>query len=486
MSQPRLLQNQFLGFQRDRSRDQLPPGYLYDCINMLPNLGVPLKSRGPWSYKGNLLTSINASAGYPGRVMYAPFQSVSPQVLAVDDSLHRIFDVTNNIDRGASGLTGLPLHTPVFFNDLVILTDGIAAAQKYAGASAAALGGSPPATPRCAAVYKGRLLLSGASSSASEMSKIYFSAAGNPESWDTTNRWLSTSAPVQGIAALRNAVLVFHYGSVERIRGDVPPGSSAANMTLEPLFDGIGIYDPNAFAVAEDSVIWAEISGIYQSDGASISDLTQQGGIKKYWADTFTGASVANIAVGYYSGYAFVSVLASNKSFIDFLICDTKTRGWYRLNNVQALNFSSQSDTTDAFYFSNQNTKAVGNLTGIFNPLPSTTTDANGTAITCQVGLPYYTGGSQAKKRVRWVYVTYDMEADTGSPTLLTGYATEQNHDSTYSSTTLNETSIVTRSRVPIAKASPGLSVTLTRSGNGYFDLYAIEADITPREGSRR
>ena len=193
MSQPHLIQNHFLGFQRDISRDQIPPGYCYDIFNMLPNLGgVPLRRRGGWSYEGSALTSLNASAGYPARVVYAPFQSTAPQVVAFDDSLHRIFDVTNSVDRGTSGLGDDPIHTPVFYNDLVIFTDGINPPKKYDGAAAGtSLGGSPPSTPRCIAVYKDRLLLSGATSSAAEARKIYFSAAGNPESWDTTNRWLA-------------------------------------------------------------------------------------------------------------------------------------------------------------------------------------------------------------------------------------------------------------------------------------------------------
>ncbi|MBI3936418.1 MAG: hypothetical protein HY323_05530 [Betaproteobacteria bacterium] len=495
MASPVPLQDRFsLGFKRDYSRDQLPKGALWDCVDYFPDeLGAPLRKRGGWEYFGSTLNSLNAGAGVPWRVIYAPF-SGGAQVVAMDITLNRVFDLTNSVDRGVAINPGFP----VFYRELVVIPpyDGTAAPYKYSGSGAPALlGGSPP-TFMCAAVYKDRLAGAGA---AAAPNRVYFSAAGNPESWDTTNRYLDTSSPVFAFASLRNALLVFHRGTVERIRGDIPPGSAAANMTLEPLFNEVGLWvrsgsaasNGGALTVSDDYAYWADENGVYQSDGASISDLAEQGGVSTYWRSVVSSAGGSGyVTVAVWRGRVFVSVIDTVAAFVDMLICEIKTRSWFRLTNVRAPSFATLFGSTDELYFANQDSssKRVGKLSGIYSPTSATKNDANGTAVTPILESGLLSFGSQARKRFKKVYLSYDCrDAATDNPTLTASYLTSPEATSyTALSPTFAETTARTRKRVALPKAAYGVALKVAQT-NASSDtrIYALEAEISPSEASR-
>src|SRR5678816_3974598 len=118
MASPVVLQDRWdAGFRRDISRNHLPKGSAYDYVNVLPDLGAPLRKRGGWTAYGSDLSDINVTAGYPRHVLYAPF-AAGAQVVAIDDSQNHLFDLSAGVDRGAAQNA---LQAPVFYRDKVII-----------------------------------------------------------------------------------------------------------------------------------------------------------------------------------------------------------------------------------------------------------------------------------------------------------------------------------------------------------------------------
>lgn len=596
MSSPTPLQREFVRMVRDKSRDRLDPSECWDLVDYIPNiLGAPLTKRGGWSYHGVTLNSLNASAGQPHTVLYAPF-SAGTQVVAIDSSVPRLFDLSNAADRGS---VNLPVGPLVYYRNMVIIPSNTAGAnpQKYTGSGApAALGGTPPDFIY-ATVYKDRLVvvqqsttaineikrllliddgalggtftvtvngqttagiaynaspatiqaaiealsnvavgdvtvtdngtaapetidvliefklalggqdvsissngagLTGSStlststtqngSGAGGSTRLYFSGAGNAESWDTTLRFMDTSADVVALAALRSALLVFHSGSVERIRGDIPPGSAAANMTLEPLFDGIGAQGSNAVAVFDGSAYFADDGGVYQTDGATLTNLTQIGGIETYYQSQYL--STQKVAVGVWRGYVFVSMLGTSDAYVDFLVYEIRTRSWFRLSNVMAYNFSTQHGAVDELYFSNRDTssKQLGKLSTIFSPSVGVKNDADGSAVLPSWETGLFDLDSFHLKRWGDIYLSHDIrDAASDNPVLTVSYLTDPAGTSyTALSPTLSETTGRKRSRIPLSKESYGVALKVAQTGaSSATRLYGLEADVKPIEGDR-
>lgn len=499
MAKPVLLQDSWhLGFKRDAGRDRLPKGAVWNILDFLPDLEAGLRKRGGWSYEGPLLTTLDASAGNLVRVFVAPFRG-GTQVLAVDDRANpELFDVTNSVDRGSvyGAAAGAPPPC-VFYNEHVLIPShdidsSPVNPRKYNSAGTLSDLAGAPGT-RFFAIYKNRVAAAAADTDAPN--RVYFSAAGQAESWDTTNRWLDTSGPPNGLASLRNSLIVFHQDSVERIRGDIPPGSAAANMVLEPLFDNVGLCGADALAVDGDHVVWADDAGVYMTDGASLSNLTEQGGIEKFWQDQVVVAdSGATIAVGIWRGYVFISMLTSAKVFVDFLVCKLSTRAWFRFTNISAKNFATHTGGTktegDEFYFSNQSTKRVGDLSTVFTPAVGNKADANGDEPVPTIETPFYEPGGAGKKRWKYVYLTYDVrEGASDDPSLGMSYTTSPetiSYTALPGATPFTETTKQERKRQRFGLATRGAAFSIAQaSQSADTRVYRLEADVHPLEGSR-
>jgi hypothetical protein len=473
MGKPVLLQNKFLGFKRDMSRDQIPKDYLYEMTNLLPDVGAPLRSRGAWTTQGSLWTSIYASAAFPSRVVWAPFQSAG-QLVGFDTN-GRVLDLTNSVDRGAGTV---PLHTPVFFRNLLLWADGAATPKKYDGTTISALGGSPPSVPRCAAIWTERLLLSGASSDPATSDTIYFSAAGNVDSWDTTNAYVRMNGPIQGLSVLRSGILAFHAGQVERIRGDTPPSSTnIGNLSRDVLFNTIGLFEPNAFAASEDFVVWADKSGVYQSDGAALTNLTKQGGIDQFWKSLMVSPPTT-LAVGLWHDYAIVAI-----SDTYTLVCELKSRNWFNFSNVAAKNFTVRPDTSDWLLFSPPALKRAARLDPAF--LGGGGTDGDGSVPVRTWGVPFYRFGSQGKKRAKYAYVSYDARTPN---TVSVAYA--DSPEKTTQDGALDGFPVTTkmeRKRVALSRPLNGAWFNFTgTAATGDLRFYALEMESLEQEQSRR
>lgn len=461
------LQSQFSrGMIRDLARHMLPQGAVWNAVDFIANLnGVPLRKRGGWVYASPALTS----AASIRAMSWSPFSAGAQQV-AVDDRGH-VFKIDSASTATDKGAAAVPLQNPVFFNDLMIIPSSTV--YKYDGSAApGALGGSPPASDY-AATYKSRLMLL-------KDSKLYFSDALDPTTWDTTNGWMSVTQPGAGIAALQNAILVFSQGQAERIRGAVPP--PGGDMVSDgPVFQQ-GCIDARSIVTYGDKVLWANADGVWISDGAAIDNLMALGGMRQYWQTLLAGwTSTWTIGAGILRGKYIVSVM-DGTTFKDALMCDIDTKVWTRLGNVKSIAFASSFSSAPELYMGLRSTNRTAALSTIFTPSSSYASDGDGTAVTPVLETAYFRG-RPGSRRWRNFWLTYFLVNGT---TLDVSYITTPESSSYTSLGTYAALAAYDSAKLGIDLAYDGLGFKIAQMGasddTGIFD---IEAEVNERESTR-
>ena len=241
MSKPIVLAQRFDRMVRDGARNNMPSGACWGLYDWIPGeLDAPLGKRGGYTYESNALTGVLSGADLVDSVIYAPF-TAGAQLLAVPvntGTAARLAQINSTSSTTDRGLVGQPFGPMAFYRNKVYIPNGAGTSAPYVytgSSSATVLTGSPPSGKHLA-VYKDRLVLAGTSA---EPQRLYFSDAGDAASWDTTSRWIDSSGEIRGIYSLRNAILIWHPGFMERIIGSIPPPGS--DMSLQPLSDvGLG------------------------------------------------------------------------------------------------------------------------------------------------------------------------------------------------------------------------------------------------------
>jgi hypothetical protein len=482
LAQPRsFLASCTRGMRQDEPRAQMLRGAVWNLIDYIPDLlGAPAVERGGWAYASPDLSTVKATAGSVACVAHAPF-TAGAQLVAVDEDgeVYTIASVGAATDRGA----GVQMIAPaVFHRNLLIMpaSNGTSRAKTWSGAALSQVGTG--GIGKYAAVYKDRTLLG---NTAAEPQRVLFSPAGAPASaWDTTNAFVNTSAPIRGLATLRNTILVFHDSFAERIRGAVaPPGG---DMILENAFDE-GCLDARSIATYGDFIVFANENGIFMTDGATVADLTEAGGMTRYWTTVMASwTSSWTISAGIFRGHYVISLM-NGSTFVDCFVVDLDQRIFYRLSNMKAATFAPSVGVAGELYFGLGNTPRVCTLSSIFTPGSSYKNDGDGTAVTGVLETPFTKLG--ALVRLRHAYLGYDLrDAASDNPTMTLGYITSPEATSyTSLSPTLAETTAYSRKRIAISKRASGFAFKLSRSGaSADARFYGLELDGHELEGSRR
>lgn len=452
--------------------------------NMLIDQAGRLYKMGGWqSYSTQIMTS-----GSP-RAVFAPTYPLASNatiVLAVEsDHLYR-FSATTKTDVGALFASTLyPQFTLAI--DKTVITDapggtagGLnlnttpAAPKKVtwdgATATLAALGGTPPAA-RFSAYYKNRLVLGGTSANAN---RLYFSPAPNIEAaWDTTNSWVDCDHIISGLCALRNMLLIFSPGAIERIIGDTPPPGD--NMD-RALLTNMGAIDHRSITTWNDNCIFKNAAGVWITNGGPPQNLAEGRMASKFRAD----GGGSGPAIGVYRDYLIVG---------GKYVCHLPTRRWVSLDLggsaiVSALANDPVTDELYAVGLSNGtvNQYPVMALSHLWAPTSSNKNTAQGVAVTAAVkSRPV--GAGVNLKRVGRVQVTYDLrDAASDNPTLIAyKYSTfDTDVGSADAIGTLAETSVVTRASVAggFERAAPTLYF-IQATASSSFKLYGFEAEVT-------
>lgn len=468
------------GMIRDAPRSSIPQGGLYDSADFLLHQPGLMQKRGGTSYAGPAFSAGTWAKG----AVYAEFPA-GPQLIGVNNS-NALYKVTAGLTSslGGSTVSGGLIDKPKLRvgggSALLIFpcADGTTAPIKYDGSGLpAGLGGSSPGGKVCE-IYKSRLALGGSSSNPN---RLYFSPTPDiTSSWDTTNSWIDCDHAITGIASLRNALLIFSQGHVERIIGSTPPPGS--DMDRSPLGD-VGTPDARSIVVQEGNCLFANPRGVYLTNGSGFASLTTEGQIEAYWQTLFTGydPSTWTVSAGILRSFYIVTIY-DGTNYIT-MMCNVPRRAWWRLTNIKSLMYAQAVGTSDELYYADAGAPRITKLSGIFSPTSSNKNDADGTAVTPTATLRTFGDGPSLKA---WgdAHLTYDMrDAASDNPTLAVQYATgvEATTFTAAAQSPLAETTDATRTPLSTGVDSQALTVKVTQSNaSAKTELYALEVDSRP------
>lgn len=482
MSEPVTLQRDFGKMVRDFPRNQLPQGTVWNMVDWIPREGAPLRGRGGWVTAADVTATV-ATASRIVAGIYAPFTAAA-QNLALDEDGNLVkFTAAGTVTNIGAVVSGTPKQNPVFHADYVIFpsNDGSTAPKRYNGSAVANLGGSPPAA-QYATVWGDYTLLA---NTAANPRRLFFSEPGDPNAtWDTTYSIKDFSRPVRGLAALKNAILVFHDDAVSRLRGDTPPPD--LGMTADdPMFQ-VGVADARSIVAHADYVYWCSTEGVFRSDGTALEDLTKRGDMTQYWQDLLLPfTSSYTITAGILRESYFI-VLMDGSTFKDAFLVDLRNFGWSRVSNLDAISMWESVSAFDELYFGRRGAGAVGSLSSIWSPASAVKNDGNSTAVLPLLESAFFEGepGEKSWKRGYIGYQRTDYASDNPTMTVKTIRTPES---TTYSSSlvTLAEQTTYKRSRFDMHFSSPGVAFKLECQNAGDTLLYSLGAEVGVRERSR-
>src|SRR5262245_52629647 len=269
MANPTSLLQDAVGFARDHAIDEMPRGMLWDLADYIPNRrGAKLEARGPWSYFSNY--NIPGSPIWGGK--HAAFRAGTKLLLGGGGG---IYDV--NLTTGvATGVDTIPdgLHNGILLRDRVYFADKSGATVPtvwtYNGTAitkASVHATAPKAT--LLGAYKDRLIAAG---DPANPANIYFSPLeidGGPlGAWDNKS-FIGTTRAITAIYPMTAQILIFHDGSIEKIRGGIPPATGIdTDMNVDVFSEQIGTSDPASVVAWQENVCFANPHGVYLTDGA--------------------------------------------------------------------------------------------------------------------------------------------------------------------------------------------------------------------------
>lgn len=475
------------GMKRDFNRAQMPGGSCWNLVDFIPDqLGAPLRTRGGWAYgDSGAMTSVTSIKG----VVYAPFSGGS-KLLAVGQNgeLWR-FD-TGPTDVGAANV---PAQNPVYYRGKVILpnNDGTTAVKYYDGTTLGSLAGSPPAG-MFAGAFKDHAML--ARTSAND-NRVWFSAAGDPTTWNTSSGWLDTTGTITAIAPLKSMILVFHADSTERIRGSIPPPGT--DFILES-FLSVGCLDAFSVASWNDRVIFANAKGVYMTDGAGWSDLTGRAGMSTYYQTQMASYTTSwRLGGGVYRNHYILSI-NNGTSMVDTLVFNLQTGAVWRFSNFHGNAFAQvATGGVEECYMGLANGGRVAKLSTCWSPTSAVKKDGDATTLTPVFETMAHTGYDRLHRRwimsfgmQRWKYLYYAMwlqDYASDAPTVTLSYATSPAPSAAYtaigtvvgSSTTFKGEG---RRAITAGNKSPWLALKVAQTGPGDLQLHELALDFDPLE----
>lgn len=481
---------------RDFPRDQMPANTAWDIKDMVPDLnGEPLVKRGGWSYASPSVSSISGGTVGVYGVFSAPFNG-GDRLLAFTGSGYMI-DVSSATSAASISASDelFVYSAPTFYHDRIVYptTSGLRYWTGTGSTSSVSL--APSGTS--VTTYRASIVTA---NGGGIRNRIWFSKPGDATVWDQTNGFIDTPGIIFGLASLQSVMLVFTTTGIHRVRGAPPPYTSSTaqvspDLTLDTIFNQSSSLT-RSWVVVDDRCYFATQSGLHVTDGAGVTDLTEDSGFSRYWRDAFSTldprSTLDQIVVGAYRQYILCSAVygwlsgTATDGDIGTLVYDTINKCWFRISNLIPSMYST-SRATGETYFSLRNSPYLGKLSTVFDPTSTVKEDADGTDITPTLETMYYQFRPRGTKRFKNLYVNYDLrDAASDNPTLAVGYSTTPEDTSYTSVGTLFETSEFTRKRMPLRFSGQGMALQIAQTGNSSATrIYDLEADAHAREQSR-
>jgi hypothetical protein len=413
MAQPLSLLQQARAFARDYPRDNMPKGYLWDVLDYVPLIvDAPLSGRGGWRWNSSPLGG-DIEAG-----IYA--QYVAGAKLLVQASDGHLYEIPDDGTYTAvdKGVVPRSRQNPIQVGDIVVHfdRDGLVVPTTITAPGGTTTIGSLDASApkaRYGTIYKTMIV---AANAPGQEDVVRFSTPGSPTgAWDT-NSFVRTSRPVSAIAALRSAVIIFHAGQVERIRGTIPPhGTETGDMFLEQLFDRIGCDEPQTIAYWNDNCIFADQHGVHMTDGAIVRNLASQGGISYYWRVLYTNK--LSVAGQVFLDFYIITIRRDDGTDTT-LVCDLNRRQWFRFTNIPAISYiaSAGAPGIERLWAGLSGTSRLAAVSACFQPTFTIVgvQDDNNVPVLPQFETPWYRMGQEGRKRQRFAYLSYDSRLPAG------------------------------------------------------------------------
>lgn len=486
--------------QQDSSRDSLPAGVLWNCVDLIPQyLGAPARKRGGWAYSSTALGSCSYTQG----IIYAPFAAGALNlVIGSDNNVYKFTSGSNTNVGAAFPIAQNPIYHRSGTPGLVVIpaASGTNNPKSYDGTTFKDLATTVP-QGMFASVWNDRTLLANgfdSVSSAQQPQRLWFSGVGDATSWDLKNAWEDTKLAIVGLAVISTGILIFHLRNTDILTGTTSPSATTiGDLTLRsPVFDA-GCIDAQSIVTYNNTAIWADARGVYQSDGNTIKSLTSIYGMQSYWTSLISGyTSGWHISAGIYHDTYIVSIM-NGSTFVDCLAFDLTWLIWYRLANVPVRGFARQGSTFEETYIALGNAGKVGALSTILAPTAAVKNDADGTAVQ-----PYYETGlfrgwqhwhrkwipSMAIQSWRRAYKNYELvDAGTDGPVITMSYATDMSATSyTALTPTFGETTAYARQHRDIFVQGSGIMFKVAQTGpSADTRMHAIEVEYMPLETSR-
>jgi len=447
--QPTSVLGDVRGFARDFALDALPKGMVWDLVDYIPRRrGARLDGRGAWKYLSPSSLSGQVWGGY-----HASYKAGKSLLVAAGPDIYEVNPTTGNAVSWGALFPSLR-QNGVMLRDRVYFASGAGnETPKVVTRSGdtfpvASLAGTNAPHASLLGVFKDRLLAAG---SVSQPQRLYFSEleteGGPPGAWDALG-YIDTSLGISAIWPMGAQILIFHDGSIEKIKGTIPPSTDIdTDMYLDPFTDQVGCQDPASVVGWQENVIWAAPRGVYLSDGSTIRSLTEQGGIADLWRTLYLNKRPGTyVTSAIFLDLLFVSVLidwdgSTPNDLRPFtLVCNLGERSWTRFANHgmtaaipssadgeevwwgvdghgHAAGYQNRLATLSSMLFVDRDLTAMrsGNEVAAY-AAPVDQVDGNAMPVLPQVETGWLRLGQEGVKRVRHVYVSHTTENVAATP----------------------------------------------------------------------
>lgn len=487
------------GFQSDVSREELGPTYAFRMRDWIPQLEAPLRKRGGWSFGSPNLSSIGGTAASVASIGFLPFPGDGR--LAAVSNAGSVYALERFDGSGGSLITDTGDATivpswPVFFHKTgtkyygIILpgfTQSGKVPKKFYDTGSLAyqvdpLGGTPPLARM--GFSWGDYLVLGNYYDPSSPTVLYnyrwaYSAVGNPDSWTLTGTSASTiDFPEEVVAGIpmKNLTLAWGYNDCHIVTGDTPP--PGGNLARKTLWAGQGTFDGRSAVPWRDQAVWANAGGVFMSDGATLVDLTYQGGISVYYRQLVAGFTFSqgwSATAGIYRDRYILTIRNASGTVLSTLVCDLTHREWSEWTNFPGGIYAhrpagpgtSLYGGDEELFFAHGSLPYVGVTSSLWTPRLTYAYDADGTAVLPSLETGFYKIGSDYIKRFRRLFIGADIRTAGASPYLSFGYVTSPESGLAYTpmTDTFPTTTRYKRKQMRVGKFGLGLGLEITQVG---------------------
>lgn len=482
MGEPVSLLGQARAFAQDFPRDQMPPGYLWDVVDFVPAIiDASLTGRGGWTY-GSVDVGSPIESG-----IYATF--LAGDQLLIQTTAGALYNVAANGTVTSRGSVPRARQNPVQLFDTVVHFDTTRAVVPKLITSSA-ITASDASAPKAAVgtIWRNTVAADGGPGNEDE---VHFGTPGQPTAaWDAAS-FQGTSGAITALGAIRSVLLVFHAGSVEKIRGDEIPslaGDVTGNLSIEPLSTDVGCSNPLTITTWGDNLIFADEHGVHMTDGAVIRNIVSQGGITSFWR-TLWGQRIGPVVANTFLDYYVLTIRTASAPVT--LVCDLTRRQWFRFSNINSGCYitSAGGSGPESIWSGLVGSNRLALISPCFFPDLYTAiavADANAVIVAPVFETPWYRLAKEGRKRIRFAYLSYDARAAPSAEVLDLGYIRSPPDINYISLGQFPNTNQYRRYRLPLGKAPYGVAFRVRQvAATTALRVYDLAVEAGAMERSR-